>query len=585
MKIIIVYCLLFVVSSFSFAQNKYVMKEEKLQLLKKRSDIKVIEVEKDILKLEYPNGKVMYKNISDYRPLVTDNLNYSPTFDSTIIDLTTIDTTLYSHKYKFWQEVPIFNWDFDYVRIADLNNNGKKELYGARKFFLNDFEPITVYELNDAESFIPIYQYDSVYIVRNIYDVDNDTKEEVQLTLPPIFDTVGNQQRFFSKENNTSLATQLNFTFVYGTGAQLNDQTLGDFDNDDNTDLLFIRFDTPSIYINEYNTIINNFDSVYRFDINERSIGGFSVGDFDIDEKTDIVFSTITGKVFIIENEGNNQYTNSWQGSVESYNTYYHTCTNDIDKNGKPEFWISGHAYYNGIGTTRINIFETDGDNSYQIVGRIDLVGSMPFYAGNMQPIDIDKDGIEEVAICIDNNFLILKFSGSENHHIYEIYYIKQNELNTEEEYQTYVGAVMSDLQSTGDYEILISMYHSVEVQPSFYNSRYITKIYKPDSTTSVNNDEIIPSFLKLYQNFPNPFNPSTNISFGLSKSEVVSIKVYNILGKEIKLLFEENLPSGEHSILWDGKDNKGNLLPGGIYFIQMTAGVHKQTIKTVILK
>ena len=64
MKIFFVCCLLFAVSSFSFAQNT---REEKLQQLKNREDIKVTEVEPNLIKLEYPNGKVMYKNIGDYQ--------------------------------------------------------------------------------------------------------------------------------------------------------------------------------------------------------------------------------------------------------------------------------------------------------------------------------------------------------------------------------------------------------------------------------------------------------------------------------------------------------------------------------------
>src|SRR5690554_796834 len=154
MRLIFVCCLLFVVSDFLFGQQS---REEKLLQLKSRTDIKVSEVEKDILKIEYPNGKVMYKNISDYRPPITNNLRYSPTYDSTIIDLTTIDTTLYSHKYSFWQEVPISNGDFDYVRIADVNNNDKAELYGFRQFFWSDFEPVTVYEINAQGIFDSVY--------------------------------------------------------------------------------------------------------------------------------------------------------------------------------------------------------------------------------------------------------------------------------------------------------------------------------------------------------------------------------------------------------------------------------------------
>src|SRR5690554_3619214 len=242
----IVCCLLFAVS-ISFAQYT---REEKLQQLKSRGDIKVTEVGKDILKIEYPHGKVLYKNVGDYIPETEKIITYSPTFDSTIIDLTTIDTTLYYHKYNFWQEVPISNGDFDYVRIADVNNNDKAELYGMRKFFatpINEWEPVTVYELNEQGSFDSIYQYDSIYTTRNIYDVDKDGGLEVVL-LGSLYD-----ERFFSKESDSSLATIVSFSFNPDLPYQLDDPTLGVFDSDQKTDLVFDK--ASNVYIFEYNPI------------------------------------------------------------------------------------------------------------------------------------------------------------------------------------------------------------------------------------------------------------------------------------------------------------------------------------------
>ncbi|NWG28707.1 MAG: VCBS repeat-containing protein [Ignavibacteriaceae bacterium] len=581
MKLKLVCCLLLIVSSSSLAQ---LSSEEKVEQLKSRTDIKVTDIEKDILKLEYTNGKVLYKNISDYQSPITNNLNYSPTYDSTIIDLTTIDTTLYYQKYNFWQEVPIHNWDFECLRIGDVNNNGKPELYGARKFFETPAEPITIYELNNSEMFENMFQYDSVFIARSIHDVDWDGREEVLLTLPPLFG-IGSQQRFFSKDSDSSLATILNFIFNPDLPYQLDDPTLGEFDDDQKTDLVFDK--ASNVYIFEYNPIINNFDSVYHFQVPDPidlDVGGYSVGDFDLDGKTDIVFGTMRGNVFVIENQADNQYTNSWWGSIDSYHAYIHTCTNDIDKNGKPEFWVLGDAYYNEIGTTRITIFETNGDNSYYALGRVDLVGVFSFYAGTMQAVDIDNDGTEEIAVCIDENFIILKFNGSQNHQTYEVYYIKQNELNTLEEWQTYFGAIMYDLLNDGEPEILISMAHTINTQPNII-SRGVTKIYSSDSTTSVEEDEILPISNELFQNYPNPFNPATNIKFQLKKTETVYIKVYNVLGKEIRTLLENNLTPGEHTIKWNANDDKGNVLPGGVYFIQMIAGSYQKTIKTILLK
>jgi hypothetical protein len=188
--------IMWVVCSLAFAQNRLQTREEKLQQLKNREDIKVTEVQKDVLKLEYSNGKVLYKKISDYQfthrslseggqPTTNNQLPttiYSPTYDSTIIDLTTIDSTLYYQMYSYWQEVPLHNWEFDHIRIGDLNNNGKPELYGARKFFSTPQEPIAVYELNDAGKFVFVHQYDSGTVARNIYDVDKDGEKEFHLS-------------------------------------------------------------------------------------------------------------------------------------------------------------------------------------------------------------------------------------------------------------------------------------------------------------------------------------------------------------------------------------------------------------------
>ena len=380
MRKILVCCLLFVVSCFTQPQ---LSKEQKLHLLKSRKDIKVFEIEKDLLRIEYPNGKILLKNIANYRQQTTYNkqqATYSTTYDSTIIDLTTIDTTLYYHKYSYWQEVPLHNWQFDCLRIGDINNNGKPELYGARKFFQTEQEPVAIYELNNANKFEYKYQYDTARLSWDIYDVDKDgemdvllggfTHAEIDSEMYELKDA-----RLLVKPTETSFAEQLKTKFIpYDSMYQMNDITLGDFDGDEFTDLLFARgAGGRDVHIFEYNTITNSFDSVCRFAVSEEpeyAVSGFSINDFDLDGRKDIVFGTGRGVVYILENEGNNQYAKSWQSNVETYHAYVHTWTHDIDKNGKPEFWVLGDAFYNGVSITRITLFETNGDNSYQVVGK-----------------------------------------------------------------------------------------------------------------------------------------------------------------------------------------------------------------------
>jgi len=84
---------------------------------------------------------------------------------------------------------------------------------------------------------------------------------------------------------------------------------------------------------------------------------------------------------------------------------------------------------------------------------------------------------------------------------------------------------------------------------------------------------------------YPNPFNPSTTISFDLIKSESVSINIYNIKGQLIKSLANKVYDKGNHSIVWDGKDNNNINCGTGVYFYKMKTGRTTQTKKMMIIK
>src|SRR5690606_15720139 len=77
--------------------------------------------------------------------------------------------------------------------------------------------------------------------------------------------------------------------------------------------------------------------------------------------------------------------------------------------------------------------------------------------------------------------------------------------------------------------------------------------------------DEFTPNFF-LYQNYPNPFNSNTIIKFSLPYEGNVKLEVYDLLGRKINTLINEYKPSGEHSILWDGKNEKNEYVNSGLY-------------------
>jgi CubicO group peptidase (beta-lactamase class C family) len=83
-----------------------------------------------------------------------------------------------------------------------------------------------------------------------------------------------------------------------------------------------------------------------------------------------------------------------------------------------------------------------------------------------------------------------------------------------------------------------------------------------------------------LEQNFPNPFNPSTNIKYSVPQSSHVQIKVYDVLGNEIETLVNEEKPSGTYELTWNAVN-----LPSGVYFYRLKAGSFVETRKMILLK
>jgi hypothetical protein len=94
-----------------------------------------------------------------------------------------------------------------------------------------------------------------------------------------------------------------------------------------------------------------------------------------------------------------------------------------------------------------------------------------------------------------------------------------------------------------------------------------------------------LPTEYALGQNYPNPFNPSTNISFALPKAGNVEVSVYNVLGQQVNTIVSGELPAGNHTVVWDGRNTGGDAVSSGIYFYRIVAGDFSQTKKMLMLK
>jgi N-acetylneuraminic acid mutarotase len=96
---------------------------------------------------------------------------------------------------------------------------------------------------------------------------------------------------------------------------------------------------------------------------------------------------------------------------------------------------------------------------------------------------------------------------------------------------------------------------------------------------------DMFPTEFELYPNFPNPFNPSTQIKFDCPAASFVSLKIFDLLGRQVKILVNEKRPAGRYAEMWDATNNINNPVSSGIYLAVLQASSHQQSIKLVLMK
>ena len=97
--------------------------------------------------------------------------------------------------------------------------------------------------------------------------------------------------------------------------------------------------------------------------------------------------------------------------------------------------------------------------------------------------------------------------------------------------------------------------------------------------------DNIIPQKFALYQNYPNPFNPVTTLRYNLPEDALISITIYDMMGRQIKTLINSMQAAGYRSIQWNATNDAGSPMSAGIYSYMIQAGEFRQTKKMVLLK
>lgn len=105
------------------------------------------------------------------------------------------------------------------------------------------------------------------------------------------------------------------------------------------------------------------------------------------------------------------------------------------------------------------------------------------------------------------------------------------------------------------------------------------------DDVTSISSELTVPLSFSMTQNFPNPFNPSTTIKYGLAEASDVTLIIYDIAGRKVAILAKGSSSAGRYEYTWNGLDESGDVVSAGIYLARLNAGINSKTIKMLYLK
>lgn len=251
----------------------------------------------------------------------------------------------------------------------------------------------------------------------------------------------------------------------------------------------------------------------------------------------------------------------SWE-YVSTTNKYSLTL-NNLEA-GKTYSW-KVRAYYGGTTYSNWSVVETFSINNGSVV----------------QPI---VGGPNNVTVNQTNVTLSwINPSPANDETTYEVEFSSSSDFQNSEVFETSDKTqIVNNLLSNSDY------YWRVRTKSSdgkYSDYSPTGKFNTDDEITSVNNKEELPSEFALRQNYPNPFNPTTTINYALPKASYVTLKIYNMLGQEVKTLISKEMKAGAHSVNWAGDNNYGQKVTSGTYIYQISAGEFMQAKKMILLK
>jgi len=391
----------------------------------------------------------------------------------------------------------------------------------------------------------------------NWIDIDNDGDLDIYVT-----NEVG-QNNFLYVNNGSGYFTKNTTSIISNDASNSWSGSWGDYDNDGDQDLFIANHGKRpnALYRNEGNftftkinsSVINN-DSGYH--------ASSSWVDFDNDGDLDIFTTQAYGPVnvklvnklyknLLMETSQPNFEKITNDASVSDSGYSYGLAFGDMNSDGFPDLYIA-----NTFNESQNNYYYVNNGNSNNYL-QIKTVGTSSNKAGigtkikikaniNGTPVWQTRVVEGQAGYCSQNLWLNFGFGNAA------------------------IADSVKVIWPSGN----INHFTNVEL------NRFITVTENGGIVNIKKSDSYSPQKFELKQNFPNPFNPETNIKFSVSKSDFIKLIVYDLTGKEVKSLVNANLTSGNYVVTFNAEG-----LSSGVYFYSLISGDFVSTKQMILLK
>lgn len=387
------------------------------------------------------------------------------------------------------------------------------------------------------------------------------------------FDFDGKLEIVAGSNNENVYAWHYNGTLVSGWPQDTQERrcgfippALGDIDGDNEleivvgTDVAFDNLGPSRVYAwNIDGSLANGWPQDNFIDFSSAVSGGPSLGDVDGDDRLEVVASCVGGygKVFVWNGE-DGSLLEGWPQPSEDYNISFPNNTptiGDIDNDGDMEVIATGfYSLFSGNNNAFIIAWHHDGT---LVDGFPILMDSQMIFNSAPTLCDLNSDGKLDIGVGTQKRVGLPVNEG------YVHFFTLDTPYNPD---LIEWGQYSHDIQHTGLYA-------------------------QPEPSSEIGNQELPsssqPRSFSLSQNYPNPFNPSTMINYTIHTIKPIHVQlfVYDLRGRLLKTLVDNEQPSGSYTVHWGGKDDGGRELGSGVYLYRILVDNSSSTKRMVIIQ